>query len=116
MEAAVEFEKLLTLFELEATDGMPCSVRSRYEGRLLVLRSTLHEQQHVYPLGAILVSIGAVTDEQLNRALHAQVQSHTRKLLGEFLVELGFTSREKLSHALAIQASPAARTPSTRIA
>ena len=115
MEAAVEFEKLLTLFKLEATDGMPCSVRSRYEKRLVVLRSTLHEQHHAYPLGAILVSIGAVTDEQLNRALQAQEGSQPKKLLGEFLVEMNLISREKLSHALAIQRS-AAQTPRSRIA
>ena len=114
MEAAVEFEKLQLLIKLEATDGMPCSVRSRYEKRLVALRSTLQEQHHAYPLGAILVSIGAVTDEQLNRALHAQEQSHTKKLLGEFLVEMNLTSREKLSHALAIQLS-AAQTSYSRI-
>jgi len=107
MEAAVEFEKLQVLIKLEATDGMPCSVQSRYEKRLVVLRSTLQEQHHAYPLGAILVSIGAVTDEQLNHALHAQEQSQPKKLLGEFLVEMDFISRKKLSHALAIQTSSA---------
>lgn len=103
MEAAVEFEKLVSLVKLEATDTMPKSVRTRYEKRLAALRNTLQEQPHAYPLGAILVSIGAITNEQLNRALHAQESSHTQKLLGEFLVEMNFTSREKLSHALAIQ-------------
>ncbi|MCK5248278.1 hypothetical protein KAR02_15340 [Candidatus Bipolaricaulota bacterium] len=115
MEAAVEFEKLQVLIKLEATDGMPCSVRSRYEKRLVVLRSTLHEQHHAYPLGAILVSIGAVTDEQLNRALQAQEGSQPKKLLGEFLVEMDFTSREKLSRALVIQRN-AAQTSLSRVA
>ena len=107
MEAAVEFEKLLSLRQLEKADGMPCSVHARYEKRLTTLRSTLQEQHHACPLGAILVSIGAVTDEQLNRALQAQEDSQPKKLLGEFLVEMDFTSREKLSHALAIQTSTA---------
>lgn len=107
MEAAIEFEKLQVLIKLEATDEMPCSVRSRYEKRLAVLRSTLQEQHHAHPLGAILVSIGAVTDEQLDRALQAQQDSQPKKLLGEFLVEMNLISREELSHALAIQMSTA---------
>ncbi|MFC2095970.1 hypothetical protein ACFLSW_06015 [Candidatus Bipolaricaulota bacterium] len=65
----------------------------------------MKSKRNAYPLGAVLVSIGAVTDEQLNQALHAQESSHSQKLLGEFLVELGLTSSGKLSHALAIQAS-----------
>jgi hypothetical protein len=103
MEAAVEFEKLISLAKLEATGTMPKSVHMRYEERLAALRDTLKVQKHTYPLGAILVSIGALTDAQLNRALLAQRQSQPTKLLGEFLVELGFVSSEKLSHALAIQ-------------
>jgi hypothetical protein len=103
MEAAVEFEKLISLAKLEASDAMPISVCTRYDERLSSLRRTLKSQRHTYPLGAILVSIGALTDGQLNRALLAQGQSHPTKLLGEFLVELGFVSSEKLSHALAIQ-------------
>jgi len=107
MEVAVEFEKLLTLTKLEATDTIPRSVHTRYEKRLVALRQALKSQHHAYPLGAILVSIGAITDEQLNRALQAQQSSQTKKLLGEFLVEMNITSREKLSHALAIQRTTA---------
>ncbi|MFC2083055.1 hypothetical protein ACFLSG_03350 [Candidatus Bipolaricaulota bacterium] len=105
MEAAVELEKLVSLARTEALDKMPRLVRTRYEMRLTTLRQALKSQRSAYPLGAILVSIGAVTDEQLNHALHVQEESHSQKLLGEFLVELGLFDREKLSHALAIQAS-----------
>jgi len=115
MEVAVEFEKLLTLTKLEATDTIPRSVHTRYEKRLVALRQALKSQHHAYPLGAILVSIGAITDEQLNRALQAQQSSQTKKLLGEFLVEMNITSREKLSHALAIQRS-ISKTQDSRIA
>jgi len=114
MEAAVEFEKLISLAKLETADGMPCSVRIRYEKRLVDLRQALKSQRHTYPLGAILVSIGAVTDEQLNRALRSQQCSQTKKLLGEFLVEMDLISSEKLSHALAIQTCTA-QTPYSRI-
>ena len=115
MEAAVEFEKLISLAKLEASNAMPMSVRTRYDERLSSLRRTLQSQHHTYPLGAILVSIGALTDEQLNRALRSQQQSQSKKLLGEFLVEMDFVSTEKLSHALAIQTCPA-QTPYSRIA
>ena len=115
MEAAVEFEKLVSLTNLEATGTMPRSVCLRYEERLKALRRTLQNEKHMYPLGAILVSIGAITDEGLNRALRAQGQSESKKLLGEFLVEMDITTREKLSHALSIQASTS-RTKSHQVA
>ena len=105
MQIAAEFERLQTLIQHEPSDTMPQSVRTRYEQRLNTLRGALHGESHFYPLGAILVSIGAVTDEQLNRALHAQSQSNTPKLLGEFLVEMDVISHDKLAHALSIQRS-----------
>jgi hypothetical protein len=105
MQIAAEFERLQTLIKHEAVDTMPQSVRTRYENRLATLRSALRNETHSYPLGAILVSIGAVTDEQLNNALHVQAQSDTPKLLGEFLVEMDIIESEKLSHALTIQRS-----------
>ena len=107
MEATAEFNQLLLQAEREMEDAPSISVRTRYEERLVALRKILQQQKHSYPLGAILVSIGAITDEQLNRALSAQTSSHTNKLLGEFLVDMGITSREKLSHALAIQSRSA---------
>ena len=107
MQVAAEFEKLQTLIKHEAVDTMPQSVRTRYKKRLSTLRGILQKEDHAYPLGAILVSIGAVTDEELNRALRLQAQSNSQKLLGEFLVEMEFTSQEKLSHALTIQRSTA---------
>jgi len=107
MEATVEFDQLLSLAKYEMEDATPISVRTRYEERLIALRQILRGQKHSYPLGAILVSIGAITDKQLNRALRAQTSSDTKKLLGEFLVDMGITSREKLSHALAIQSRSA---------
>ena len=107
MQVAAEFERLQTLIKHETVDTMPQSVRMRYEKRLSTLRNTLRKEDHAYPLGAILVSIGAVTDEELNSALRLQVQSNNQKLLGEFLVEMEITSQEKLSHALTIQRSTA---------
>lgn len=103
MQVAAEFEKLQTLITHETIDTIPQSVCLRYEKRLDTLRKTLRSEEHAYPLGAILVSIGALTDEGLNRALHLQAQSDSPKLLGEFLVEMELISCEKLSHALMIQ-------------
>jgi len=82
---------------------MPGSVRSRYERRLIALRNQLQEERHAYPLGAILVSLGAINDEQLNRALDRQRASATPRLLGELLVDLGCVKDEMLTHALSIQ-------------
>ncbi|MBU1050172.1 hypothetical protein KKG90_09145 [Candidatus Bipolaricaulota bacterium] len=107
MQTAAEFEKLQLLIKHEAVGSMPQSVRMRYEDRLAVLRRTLRTETHSYPLGAILVSIGAVTDEQLNRALRIQSQSNNPKLLGEFLVEMNIIGHDKLTHALTIQRSTA---------
>lgn len=105
LQVAAEFEKLQMLIKHEAVDSMPQSVQARYEQRLSALRTALRSESHTYPLGAILVSIGAVTDEQLNHALRIQSQSENPKLLGEFLVEMNIIGPEKLSHALTIQRS-----------
>ncbi len=105
MQVAAEFEKLQTLIKHETVDAMPQSVRMRYEKQLSALRRALRCETHAYPLGAILVSIGAVTDAQLNHALRIQSQSETPKLLGEFLLEMNVIEPDKLSHALTIQRS-----------
>jgi len=105
MQIAAEFDRLQTLIQHEPGDTMPQSVRARYEQRLNTLRDALRSESHFYPLGAILVSIGAVTDAQLNHALHVQSQSNIRKLLGELLVEMDVISHDKLAHALSIQQS-----------
>ncbi len=84
---------------------MPDSVRSRYERRLIALRTQLQEEEHPYPLGAILVSVGAITDGQLNQALASQGATTPRKLLGEMLVDLGCIDTRVLAHALSIQRS-----------
>jgi hypothetical protein len=105
METAVEFERLRSLIKNEPTSSMPDSVRSRHEQRLALLRSKLKNEHHSYPLGAILVSVGAITDAQLNRALAAQRASRSSKLLGELLVDLGCIKPQMLDHALTIQRS-----------
>ena len=52
-------------------------------------------------LGELLVENGLLTEDQLLEALHTQKQE--RKLLGEIIVELGFTTKEKLDGTLARQ-------------
>ncbi len=52
-------------------------------------------------LGELLVENGLLKEEQLLEALN--VQKLQRKLLGEIIVELGFTSKEKLDGTLARQ-------------
>jgi|GEM_PF-2836659 len=55
------------------------------------------------PLGAILISIGKLTDAQLNLALSKQRRLPSRKPIGELLVEMGVIQDEALNHALSIQ-------------
>ena len=104
MEPVVEFERLQSLLEHNESNMMPKSVQMRYKRRLTEVRSLLQEQRHTYPLGAVLESIGTITDKQLNHALEVQEKSLAGKLLGEILVELNLVRREELTHALAIQA------------
>jgi len=52
-------------------------------------------------LGELLVRQGALTEAQLNEALEHQSQSGHRRLLGEVLVELSFTTEEEIIRALA---------------
>ncbi|MFH0878055.1 MAG: hypothetical protein V1863_07545 [Candidatus Omnitrophota bacterium] len=52
-------------------------------------------------LGELLVENGILTESQLLEALEAQKQK--KKILGEVIVQLGFTTQEKLDTALARQ-------------
>ncbi|HSW36055.1 MAG TPA: ATPase, T2SS/T4P/T4SS family [Candidatus Limnocylindrales bacterium] len=57
-------------------------------------------------IGALLVRGGAITSEQLGQALQLQrekTQKGSRGLLGQTLVEMGFTTEEALTKALAYQ-------------
>jgi len=103
MQATVEFEQILMLIKHEASDTTPSSVYLRYKKRLTELRSELRMQAHVTPLGAILVAIDALSDEQLNLALTKQQLSTPKKLWGEFLIEMRWISQDALAHALSIQ-------------
>jgi len=53
------------------------------------------------PLGEILVRQGAVTDDELNRAL--ALQQITRNQLGQILIQLGALTDEQLAAGLAYQ-------------
>ena len=52
-------------------------------------------------LGELLVRHGALTESQLQEALQHQSESGHRRLLGEVLVELSFTTEEEIIQALA---------------
>jgi len=103
MKPVAEFERVRTLLTQQSTASASDSALSQYEKRLKALRQTLRQERHEYPLGAILVSIGAITDRELNRALSAQHHSKQERLLGELLVEMGLIHNKQLTHALAIQ-------------
>src|SRR5919204_5916383 len=52
-------------------------------------------------LGLLLLEMGVITDDQLEKAL--KIQAETGKRLGEVLIERGFTSRLAIQDALAHQ-------------
>ena len=52
-------------------------------------------------LGQVLIGQGLITEDELERALHAQKTGHKR--LGETLVDLGALSAETLVNAIARQ-------------
>jgi hypothetical protein len=53
-------------------------------------------------LGEIMVSLGYITLEQVNKARWQQMQG-TAKLIGECLVELGHATNDEVHRALQIQ-------------
>jgi type IV pilus assembly protein PilB len=53
------------------------------------------------PLGELLVTRGALTPANVERALDEQKRSNHQKLLGEILVELSFCSEDQVTEALA---------------
>jgi hypothetical protein len=55
------------------------------------------ETQAKRNLCSILIECGIVTADQVNQALHRQVE--TGRLIGETLVELGFTTEENIGWA-----------------
>jgi type IV pilus assembly protein PilB len=53
------------------------------------------------PLGQLLVTMGVIQQEQLERALDEQRRSNHQKLLGEILVELRIRTEDQVTEALA---------------
>ena len=53
------------------------------------------------PLGQLLLTMGVIRPEQLERALEEQKRFNHQKLLGEILVELHFCSEDQITEALA---------------
>jgi len=54
-------------------------------------------------LGGILRSIGALSDEELDRALEIQKNEKKRRLLGEILLDEGLIDEKTLRESLSLQ-------------
>lgn len=54
-------------------------------------------------LGAILVRLGHMTKNQLDRAVKAQKNGHSGMLLGEIVVKLGFCTEAAVTEAIVHQ-------------
>jgi hypothetical protein len=98
-----KFEDLSSAYRLERAQGIPMSVRERYERRLALLREDLRHQGTSCRMGDVLKRLGAIDEERLADALALQKASGGKKLLGEILVDLGWVDEGKIRQAVEIQ-------------
>ena len=104
MELDQRFQTLSSSYRFEqANGGLPVSVRKRYELRLERAREELRDRKTSCRLGEVLKAIGALSEEQLSDALHAQSQERGKRLLGEILVDLGWVNQDAIRRAIDIQ-------------
>lgn len=66
--------------------------------KFFILSYTNLTMENIMAMGDTLVAKGVVTADQLNKALDEQKKSGDR--LGDVLVKLGFTTKEKIDAAL----------------
>ena len=102
-------ERLKEEYERLERRGIPMSVREWYERRLARLRAKLRGRRHGQPLGEILMGMGVIDRDQLERALSQQRTGSDYPLLGEVLLQRGWIKPEDLRRALEIQSCGQAR-------
>lgn len=95
-----EYERLAAEYRAQEERGIPMSVREWYERKLAQLRAELRRSRHGRPLGEILIEMGALDREKLERALAQQRAEGGLRLLGEILVERGWADESTIQLAL----------------
>ena len=102
------YEELLADYTAKDAQGIPVSVRERYERSLTQLRAQLRRKPHSRRIGQILLEMGAIDQEALGKALGQQLEQGGGPLLGEVLLEHGWTDAKAISDAARKQASDVA--------
>jgi hypothetical protein len=98
------YEELLAEYTARDAQGIPVSVRERYEKSLTLLRSQLRRKPHSRRIGQILLEMGAIDQEALGKALGQQLEEGGGPLLGEVLRKHGWTDTKAISNAARRQA------------
>jgi hypothetical protein len=65
-------------------------------------RNTLR-MKAVSDIGSMLLRLGVVSEDQLRKAVEAQLKNHHDTRLGEMLVKLGYVTEEQVTRALKMQ-------------
>ncbi len=102
------YEELLAEYTARDAQGIPVSVRERYERSLTQLRSQLRRRPHSRRIGQILLEMGAIDQEALGKALGQQLKEGGSPLLGEVLLRHGWTDAKAIKNATQRQASDSA--------
>jgi hypothetical protein len=105
--AVLAFEEVREEYRRQDERGIPMSVRERYEKELVEIRQQLQKSNRSggKRIGEMLVGMGVLDQEELERGLTAQQQRDKGELLGEVLVALGIIKEEALLSVLRMQAS-----------
>ena len=105
--AVLAFEEVREEYGRKDERGIPMSVRERYENELREIRHQIRGSNRSggKRLGEMLVGMGALEQEELERGLTEQQRKGKGELLGEVLVALGIIKKEALLSALRMQVS-----------
>jgi hypothetical protein len=100
--ALLEFEEVRQEYAIKDARGIPMSVHERYRNALAEMRFKIRESNRSggKRLGEMLVGMGVLDQEELERGLTEQQQRGKGELLGEVLVALDIIKEEALLSAL----------------
>ena len=103
--AVLAFEEVREEYRRKDERGIPMSVRELYENELTEMRHQIRgsNRSRGKRLGEMLVGMGVLGQEELERGLTEQQQRGKGELLGEVLLTLGLIKKETLLSALQIQ-------------
>lgn len=104
------FDELVDAYRAHSAGGSSLTVCRQYEQQLGLLRDELRCRKSTCRLGELLRRMGAIDELRLGDALAIQQKDGRQRLLGEILVDLGWSSEETIRRAVEIQAASATTT------